>query len=231
MISKRLHPASFSNVNAQLAQIGIEWKTDFLHTYAATPWTYGAIAGGQNFSAVAVAKHPGIANMVTSETANSGGRFCTDTSSIMLIGAEKTVICFNASAYISDILVRMGFHSTVDHTAPVDGAYLKIESSNIAGVCSSASNTTITDTTYTITTNVWYRAEIIVNADATAVSFSLFADDSDTLLWTSTINTNVPKNKRIAHSINATMSNPLSVKSALMLDFVSLSLPNRRRVS
>jgi len=78
----------------------------------------------------------------------------------------------------------MGFMDQASPTvAVIAGLYLDISEGVITGkeVTSSVMSTTLTS--YTEALNTWYRGVIELNEIGTVATFTLYGEDSDTILW------------------------------------------------
>jgi len=138
--------------------------------------------------------HPGILRIYSSTTANSGAYILTDTSAFLLSGNEFFELIFqHRVASGTNTTLRFGYLDTTNFSDAVDGAYFEVPANSLALVGKTASNSvrSTTGTSYTLTINTWYRARLILNDNATLVTFYLY-DDNGTLLWSNTLATNIP---------------------------------------
>ncbi|MCS6789105.1 MAG: hypothetical protein NZ484_00860 [Patescibacteria group bacterium] len=173
--------------------------TDFLGASGAAtleahiPLDYVAISSGTTSKIAGEPSHPGIQRITSSTTANSGGYVLTDITAFRIGGGEVFEIVFrHLVASGTNTTIRMGFIDTTTSADAVDGVYFELANNlNLVGKTSNNSTRSTTGTSYTISTNTWYRARLVVNSNATQVDFYLFSE-SGTQLWTSSLTTNIP---------------------------------------
>lgn len=206
-------------------------STDLLQRSTATQsvWNLVAISTGA-FGAGPELTHPGVGIHKSSTSANSGFGLMCDVFGIILGGGEKTTIIFKTEATLTDITRRMGFHTTLNITAPTDGAYCKIADGVLTGQTAKGSAASTTGSNYSLSPGTWYRLVIELNTNATLVTFTLFADNSSTVLWQDTLNTNIPTGT-IGHGDVCTMGSPGAVTALGRLDYIDVVFPQARRIS
>ncbi len=174
-------------------------ETDFLNV--AAPWgpfANTAISTGTlSFSGTGVvtANHPGCITINSSTSANSGevmGTGSTNAAQFLLGGGEQFDVVFKTGAAFTNITMRFGFHDTATSADAVDGAYFEVSTAGVVtGKTSSNSVRTTSATIATLAVSTWYHARVRVNANATAVDYTIF-DDSGTQLGTVQNTTNIP---------------------------------------
>lgn len=213
------------------ARIKRFWKNlvseDFLLSTNTAPWKITAISSGTTGSA-ATAKHPGIVSLSSSTTPDSGSFIQTSKYTILLGGGERSTIIFKTATTQTTVTRRMGFHNTSAVTAPTDGVYCKIENGVLTGQAAASSVISTTATNYNLAANTWYRLVIDLNDNATLVTFTLYADDSDTILWADSLATNIPTTS-LGHGDVATSSGSSAINLG-MLDYMDIYSPNARRL-
>lgn len=213
------------------ARIKRFWKNlvseDFLLSTNTAPWKVSAISSGTTSSS-ATSKHPGIVSLLSSTTANSGNLTQTSKYTIVLGGGEKSTMIFKTAPAQATVTRRIGFHNTSDVTTPSDGVYCKADAGVLTGQNVASSVISTTPTNYNLAANTWYRLVIEINLNATSVTFTLYADDSDTVLWTDLLTTNIPT-ALLGHGDVATSSG-LSAINIGSLDYMDIYSPNARRV-
>ena len=99
------------------------------------------------------------------------------------------------------------------------------------GKTSNFNTRSVTSNTYTITPNTWYRSKVELNEDATLATYTLYADDSETVLWTNTLATNIPKTagREVGHGFISTSSGTTAISLA-NLDYMDIILSKTRKV-
>lgn len=218
----------------QIAEIPYKLKNEF--TLAGTvqlPWVNSAISSGTIGVLAPIPKHPGVLSYSShASNANSGYCFITEGSTFLLGGGEKTTIIFKTPASLTGVTRRMGFHDSASVSAPTDGVYIKMDADTLTGQTINNTTGSTTATNYTVSTATWYRAVIELNADATLAIFTLYADDSTTVLWQDTLATNIPTatGRNVGHGDVCTLASPSGATAIGAIDYMDIVLPNARRV-
>jgi hypothetical protein len=222
----------YGSINEDLSNIAQKQWNDFINSNSLSPWYNYLIASGTQGAGTGSAKHPGVITYTSSSSANSGAAIRSTQSIACLSGGEKTTIIFKTASTLTGVTRRMGFHDATDQNAPADGVYLKIADGVLTGQTANNSTQSTTGTNFTLTGDTFYRAKIELNADATSAIFTLFADDSDTVLWTDSLSTNIPKTagREIGHGDVCTIASPSGATVIGQLDYMDIILPNARKV-
>ena len=203
---------------------------DFLST-SAIYWGSTSILTGTITQVSGIQLHPGIIGYTSSTTANSGYRCITSQTSTLLSGGEKSTIIFKTATTLLGVTRYMGFHNTLDLTAPTNGVYVKIADGVLTGNVANTSVISTASTSYTVEANTWYRLVIELNSDATSATYKLYADNSATVLLETTLSASIPKTtgKEIGHGDVCTYSGTSAVTIGY-LDYIDIILPNARRI-
>jgi hypothetical protein len=216
---------------AQLEQIANKQWNEFCQNGAVAPWAISSFSGGTGTAASGSAKHPGCIVYGSSSTINSGVGTRLNPSSILLVGGESTTIVFKTATTLNGVIRRMGFHDTVDHNPPTDGVYVEIINGVLEGETTNNGTRTATNTTYTLTADTWYRLKIELNSDATLATYTLFADDSSTILWTNSLSSNIPKTAgRETSQCDICSYGVASAITIGLLDYMDIIIPKARKV-
>ena len=127
--------------------------------------------------------------MASSTSANSGYRLYLSAGTVRLVGGESFTFVFMVPASVDATTVtRLGAMNNVGAAAAIaNGFFASIDNVTLSGHVTVASTDTATASTFALTKGVWYRLRIDVNAANTATTFTLYADRSDTVLWTQTV--------------------------------------------
>jgi hypothetical protein len=174
--------------------------TDFLGTAGAAnveahqEWDFAVLASGTQAKIAGEPNHPGILRVSSSTTTNSGGYCKAEATAFRIAGGEVFEIIFqHRVAAGANTTLRFGFHDSVTYADAVDGVYFEVPSGSLAcsGKTSSNSTRSSTGSSYTLTVNTWYRAKLVVNADATRVDFYLY-NEAGSQLWTDYLTANIP---------------------------------------
>jgi hypothetical protein len=200
------------------------YQTDFLskNANANPPWVGGARGGGTVSTGNAEENNPGIATLKSGTTAGDGYYFTTDFTSQKIYGSEKTTFIFKAPTFSTNTYARMGwFDVTTDNGSIKNGIIcFYAGSSSFEGRCIADSSYTNTSTSYTLSTNIYYRCTIIVNSNATRVDFYLYKCSDSSLLWSDYLTTNIPTGYT-GHGIIAWHNGVTSI-SILTVDYMDL---------
>jgi len=219
-------------INQGLADIANKQWNDFISASVLVPWIGVHLLSGTANGATGALKHPGTLMYSSSSSANSGYSVRQTANTIVLGGGEKSTAIIKTASTLMGVTRRIFFHDTIDATAPVDGVYTEIVDGVLSGKTSSNSTRTTTGTTYTLTADTWYRLKCEINKDATQATYTLYADDSATVLWTDTLSTNIPKTigREVGHGDICTYSGSSAITIGY-LDYIDIIIPNARRVS
>ena len=197
------------------------------------PWCNVALAAGTLHPDTPVEKHPGqvIYKSHVSNT-NSGGGHYISPYGILISGGLKSTIIFRTGEVLTGVTRRMGFHDTVNHLSPTDGVYCLQNGDQLTGQTMNNSTGSTTGTAFTLATNTWYRLVIELNDDASLATYTLYADDSMTVLWTDTLATNIPTalGRHTGHGDICTLATSTGVVSLGVIDYMDIVFPNTRRV-
>lgn len=170
--------------------------TECLYATSVTPWFSSTVNSGSINVGTGTAKHPGVGSYKCGTAGNGGGKIVLGATSLILTGREKTTIVFQTAADQSTVNRYMGFHDATTVSEPVDGVYCQIAYADthavLTGKTAAASTRSTTDTSYNLDNSTWYRLVVELNADATLATYTLYADDSNTVLWTDTLDSNIP---------------------------------------
>lgn len=188
------------------------------------PLAGSAIASGTagNLSATSTANHVGIVTFGSSASANSGYSVANiwTPASYLIAGGEAFECIFEVDTTINTT-VRLGYSDSATATAPVDGVWINIAGTQLDGYAKNNSGPTITATHYDITDGVWYRAKLIVNADASKVTFTLVTCADGVQVWTDTVNANIPTGagRHTVLNMMAFTTDAAVAKSLISLDY------------
>jgi len=222
---------AISTINTSLTEMSHKVCSDFFYDAAAatSPWAPVAIASGTKINLSGTQKHPGVLQLQSSTSANSGIVHRLALNCFLLAGSESTTETFKTADSQTTITRRMGFHNSVDSSAPADGVYAKIVDGTLTGQTSNNSTGSTTATNYALANGTYYRLKIVLNSNATLATFTLYADDSDTVLWTDTLSTNIPTARATGHADVCTSSGTTAITLGY-LDYMDIVLPHTRKV-
>jgi hypothetical protein len=221
---------AISTLNTDLATIANKLFNDFFASSSAqVPWTGTALASGTLGSSTGNVLHTGVVTYTSSTSANSGYRFVFAANALTLGGEEKTTIVFKTAADLLTITRYMGFMDATGIADLADGVYAKIVDGVLSGETSNNSTVSVTATTFTLSASTWYRLKIELNSDASLATYTLYVDDSDIVLWTDTLSTNIPIARQSGHG-DLCFSTGTTAILIGFLDYMDIFLPNRRKV-
>jgi hypothetical protein len=205
------------------------WCTDFMHNNPVQKdFTGGAISSGTIASGVAasiVANHPGVMQLSSSATPNSGYQFIVRGASILLAGSEQMdVVLYTPAAIDANTTIRLGFGDTVTSADNTDGVYFIIANTTARGWTASNSSRNSTATTYTVSAGTWYHFRVSLNSGATTATFKIF-NDSGTELFSDTLSATIPtaSGRELGGGIVATNSGSSAV-ALVNIDYICVSL-------
>lgn len=168
--------------------------------------------------------HPGVYIVKSSTTADSGYFLSGNAVTMMLLGGGEIFEFVFTIEATTGTTARFGYHTALAVTAPIDGAYLQIVGTTLAGVARSNNSETLTADTVTITQGVWYRVKIVLNSDATLATFTLFtcADGLPVTWVNNTVATNIPTGagRFVAPTLTVTNSAANDAKNLSSYDWV-----------
>jgi len=191
----------------------------------------GALASGTKAVSTSSALHPGVRLFTSSTSANSGYYCRTDQTALLLGGREKATLIFFTPPGFTNNTVRFGFHDSITEAAPTDGVYCLMAANVLTGQTMNNTTGSTTGTSYTLAAGTWYRIVVKLNADASLATFTLYADNSNTVLWTDTLATNIPTGagRFVGFGLIGTNSGTTAVP-IVSVDYMDMSLPSARRV-
>lgn len=165
-------------------------------TTGAIPGFLGAAISSGTVAAVATTNvHPGVIALKDSTTAAGGYRFgCAGTQ--LIGGGETFEVIFQPVGVRATQTAKLGWSdSAAAATLPVDGIFFNISSNGAAitlrGNTSANSVRSGTLTTFAPTTATWYRGTIVVNTNATLITYTIY-NEGGVQQWTDTVSTNIP---------------------------------------
>ena len=210
-----------------LADIANRLVNDFFHTTTVI-WPYRNISSGTNALTTALG-HPGVVSYSSSTSANSGSGVGID-ACLQISGGEKSTIIFKTATTLTGVTRRMGFSTSISEALPTDGCYGMIADGVLTGITANNNTRSTTATSFTLSANTWYRLKISINSNATLVTYTLYTDNSDTVLWTDTLATNIPaSNRAVGHGDIATYSGTSAIVIGY-IDYIDVEFSNVRRI-
>ena len=194
-------------------------------TGALLPWTSSVSNNGAISinSSSANGNHFGVYQYVTGTTFGAVCMLQINFSYFKLTGKEKTTIIFKTGTVV-DLVERItGFHNAGK------GVYCKTVDGIIKGTTVDDNGTSETATSYLLSVSTWYRLEIKMNNDATLAIFTLYADDSDTILWTDVLSENIYKAYGVGYLDRCEYKAIGSYTRLSDVDYIDVVLPSLRK--
>lgn len=211
-----------ADIKAIRDSVKLKYSADFL-TSTNLPFVFTAISSGttSNTAITISPKHPGVYRITSSATANSGGRYQTDVTSILLSGSEESVLIFSPRN-LATLTLRGGFLDNINVTDAVDGVYFEVTNGNLVFKTANNSSRSTSATVAALTSTNWYKVVITLNANATTATIKLY-DDSQVLLGTTSLSTNIPtaSGRTLGSGIIATNSGT-AITDLCDVDFLSV---------
>jgi hypothetical protein len=153
---------------------------------------FASINLGTGMPTTGNANHPGIIRFRSSTSANSGYYICTEPyglNCIALGGGESHTLIFRPMT-LSGTTWRTGYMRGATAVG-TRGCYMESVNGTIVGKTIDGAGNSTTGTSYLTVTNTWYRAKIVLDANAARVDFYLYAENG-TLLWSDFLTSNIP---------------------------------------
>lgn len=154
------------------------------------PWVVANIGTPTYAVGTATADHPGVMQVTSQASANTGATILMPVTQIIPAGGEMSEFVFQVGI-TTGAIDFLGFFIANSYTQPTTGAWINIAGTTLSGVCGGGSITS-TGSTYTITQATWYRATITNNTANTLWTFRLYTCSNKTLVWTDTVSSNLP---------------------------------------
>lgn len=161
-------------------------------------YTVQLINGGTLDVTNPLGHHVGITVCQANTAAASGVCIQTSAGSVFALGGSRhkhiflTPIAFTSGG--GNRLLRSGLQRNIGETAdPARGIWGQYVGSGVfSGKCANGTSTSTTATTFTLSSSTWYRFEIEISEDRATVTFRLYESDTQTIVWTDTLTTNIP---------------------------------------
>jgi len=186
------------------------------------PWFETTVSSGSRKSAgVDDSEHPGVLCAMCGTVANGGFAWSLAYNRLMLGGRESTDIIWRVPSGGSDgTTIHLGLHDSISVSEPIDGCYVSVVGTTLTGYC--ASNSTRTASApYTISEGPWYRLHVEAAAALASASYALYTCADGALVWSATIDSNLPVGRSLSHGVVAT-NGGTTAKELLDVDYVSL---------
>jgi hypothetical protein len=196
-------------------------ESDFYNGTTIQPFIGTAIASGTITSNTGEVDHPGICALRSAASGNTGYNASIRAGGAYYItGGERFTVIFNCSA-LTNITSYFGIHDSTTAADFVDGAAIRIVGTTLDGRTSSNSTYSTTGTNYTVTTGVWYRAEITINSAATLVTYELYTCSDGVQVWTDTLNSNIPTgaSRQTTVSIESFLTGSAAAADLTLIDY------------
>ena len=205
----------------------ILFQQDFMTNVVAAwpPFTGASISSGTAQVTTGTAHHIGCITLKSSSTANSGYQFNLGIASLLLAGGESFEFIFKTPALIrTTTSMRLGFQDSSTTAVVTDGVFFNFAAGVITGKTSLNKAVTTSVGSFTPKVSTWYRAKITVESTSSAL-FEIFADDSDTTVFSERLTTNIPTEtgRETGVGVIATESGTTSTEM-IVLDYVCLEI-------
>jgi len=176
-----------------------EWSEVWFHhvTQPLGPYLTVAVLGGNFGVTTAIAPNAdGLwqdgAQLTSAATANSGCRLAATIGSVLFGAKPNKYRAAYRPLTLPTTLARFGFHDTLTVSAPTDGAWIDVIDGLVSGKTSNNSVSSTTPSSFLLTSGAVYVLDCTVNAAGTGATFSVFSGTSGALLWSDTLDTNLP---------------------------------------
>jgi len=198
-----------------------EFSEDFPNNALSSLVANSPINNGSNiaYAGATIDGHVGIREFKShASTADSGARLASNLYPWIEVGTQCSCI-FNVRNANTEAMIGLysnltfGTYRTVFNIAPSTLA--------LTGESGAGTSFSTTATSYTLSTDTWYRAIWTVNKDAASIGFKLYSD-AGALLWSDTVTANIPEGYAGAMQPRVNVvydGSPSGVTSLLYCDF------------
>lgn len=198
------------------------------------------VSSGTSATVVGNISMPGIVDLRSTASANSGYVYDTSTSGLSLAGGEifSATMSWTANNFANTSITRIGFFDSTNNVADTDCAMFRV--TNGATVGATTCNNSITNSSgngalianYTLTANVSYVFIVKLSSDATVANFTLYQQSTSALVWNVTLTQDIPtrSGREVGAGINAVMTTAGSIQPIANVDNIYLKLPSVNRM-
>lgn len=164
---------------------------DFLGTTTGviSPFFITALLSGTSSLRTSELNHPGIYDIQSVATINSGFVYRLSDNIALLKGDERGVDIFKVQSN-TDTVIRGGFHDSISVADPVDGVFYEITNGAVVFRTMNNSLNTNSSTITTLTVGNWYKFITRV-ISSSLVTLEIY-DGTNSLLFSTNIVTNIP---------------------------------------
>lgn len=197
---------------------------DFLgtNTNVISPFVFASLLSGTASARLPSINHPGIFDILTAATINSGAYFRLVEYFVLLKGGERCVDIFIPQT-ITNTVIRGGFHDSISIAGPVDGVYYEITNGAVVFKTRNNSVETTSATITTLTVGIWYKFITRV-ISSSLVTLEIY-DGSNSLLFSTNITTNIPTatNRNVGRALSGWTTVASAVR-VLDVDYMDVTL-------
>ena len=173
--------------------------------------------------------HPGITRFVSAAASGTGGGVGLDpsgggTARMRIFGGEVIEIVWRTLS-ITNCGARVGCMDVSTLTAtPGEAVYINISNATVTGKTYRGGTPSTTPSSYTLSNNTWYRGVILVNEDATEITFEIYSEFG-ALLWSDTITDNIPQPQSLNGLSPAALflSTAIGIQNLVDIDYMAYS--------
>lgn len=124
----------------------------------------------------------GVSMQSHSTNLNSGARFTTTGSAFRFGGGVDVKVRSSISWWhgVTDRVVRVGFHNSVNASEPGDGAYFQIDDGVCSAVTAASSSRVFNPSTVTLSGSTPYTFDVDVNGAGTEARFRVYEGQNET---------------------------------------------------
>ena len=224
-----------ANTELNIRRTGYTVYNEFLASITNGSYSQATVLAGTITSATGNvdANHFGVVTFNSSVTANSGFYSALNPSatvgiSCTLVTDLQTDLVFKTPVTISPTTtirfgIGLGSITSVDFT---NGFYFEIVGNSLVGK-TAASSVRSSSSAYTIATNTWYHLRVIATS-TTLITYYVY-DMDGTLLFSTTLNTNLPTTTVVMNNIVVATNSGIVSTILGYFDLISITFPSMVR--
>jgi hypothetical protein len=181
-----------STINGSIWSDGVdngENTTTFFRPFQLDGLASGTIGSPSTYSSLTA---HGVQRWSSSASANSGNSLYLNHQRIARGGESYVAIL--SFTQTNNIAARIGLHDHASTGGGNEAVRIDLEGGLMYGLCRDSGTQSTTASTFTPELNVFYWVESSINSDATLVTFSIYKVSDGSLLWSDTVNSNIPTN-------------------------------------
>jgi len=222
--------SSYNNITSEVNYLPCQY-TDFLNTIGTSAYTpYYQVttigSGTYTMSQIQFSDHPGIINISSSATANSGVCVTTQTDMLLLNGSEESTHVFIPTQKTGNMSkTYMGFIDQASATLPVDGVFFNL--TNLTLNCIARNNSVMNISPSITLTNLRHYKGVI-NTSIGKATCRVYLDE--VLIAEFNMTSNVPTGtygRTTGHGFCSTVTGATTAQGLVLMDYQGFCIKRR----